>query len=117
MEVSFKDFNPNTPIKERYEYIVDYISHDFDLKFEDTFYLIKQLKHNQSSVVIFADAVVDFHIFDNVLHVQIDGEGFWYAENISLEIAREILKSTFEGCMDFGQYIPTTEREWEAYTL
>jgi hypothetical protein len=117
MEVSFTQFNQNIPTKDHYEYVVDYISHDFDLELEDTFYLVKQLKYNRSSVIIYAQAIADFHIFDNVLHVQIDGEGFWCAENISLETAKEILKVTFEGCEYFGQHIPGTTREWEAYTL
>lgn len=117
MEVNFTDFNPHTPVKERYEYIADYISHDFNLEFEEAFYLIKQLKHNRSSVIVYAQAIANFHIYDDKLHVQIDGEGFWCAENITVDIAREILKATFEGCDNFGQYIPNTSKEWEAYTL
>lgn len=117
MQVKFTDFNPNTLIKKHYEYIADYICHDFDLEFEDSLYLIRQLKHNRSSIVIYAQAIVDFHIFDYVLNVQIDGNGFWAAENISLEIASEILRNTFDGCEYFGQYVLTTTKEWEAYTL
>jgi hypothetical protein len=117
MKVSFIDFNPNTPVKDRYEYVIDYISQDFELNLDETFYLIQQLKHNRSSVIIYGEAIADFHIFDNALCVQIDGDGFWVAENISLEIAEKILTATFEGCEYFGQYIPDTYREWEAYTL
>ncbi|HEY0460837.1 MAG TPA: hypothetical protein VGC97_17000 [Pyrinomonadaceae bacterium] len=91
MRVTFSDFNPNTPIKERYEYIVDYISHDFDLEFEDAFYL-------------------------NALDVQIDGDGLWYAQNIDFETAEEILKAIYEGCEYFGQYLPGTSREWDTWT-
>jgi hypothetical protein len=117
MEVNFIDFNPNAAVKERYDYIADYISCDFDLGFEDAFYLIRQLKHNRSKVVIFGEAIADFHLYDDALHVQIDGFGFWFAENIDLEIAKEILKATFEGCEYFGQFITGTSKEWEAYTL
>jgi hypothetical protein len=116
MKVSFSDFNPNTPIKDRYEYIVDYISHEFDLKFEDALFLIEQLKHNRSRVVIYGQSIVDFHIFDNALHVQIDGQGFWCADNINIDIAKEILRVTFEGGVNFGQFIPGTTREWGAWT-
>lgn len=107
---------PNTPLKDRYEYVVDYISHDFDLAFEDAFYLIKQLKHNRSSVLIFAEAIADFHIYDDVLHVQIDGDGFWYAENIDLDMANAILRMVYNNYGDFGKFIPNTSREWEAWT-
>ena len=116
MEVSFTDFNPNTPTKDRYEYVIDYISHDFDLEFEDVFYLIKQLKHNRSSVVVYAEAIADFHIFDNALHIQIDGFGFWYADNIDLEMANRILRMIYNGCEEFGKYIPNTNIEWGAWT-
>ena len=51
-----------------------------------------------------------------LLHVQIDGQGFWFAENIDLEIAGKILKVLFEDCEYFGKYIPETTREWEAWT-
>jgi hypothetical protein len=105
MKVRFSNFNPNTPIKKRYEYIVDYISHDFDLEFEDAFYLIKQLKHNRSSVIIFGQAVADFLIYDNALDVQIDTDRFWYAQNIDLHSAEEILKATYQGCEKFCQYL------------
>jgi hypothetical protein len=116
MEITFIDFNPNTPIKNKYDYITDYISHDFDLEFEDAFFLIKQLKQNRSSIVVYGKAITEFHIYDNLLHVQIEGSGFWFAENIDLKTARIILKLTFEGCDYFGQYLPHTNKEWEAYT-
>lgn len=117
MKVSFIEFNPNVPVKEHYDYIADYVSTDFDLGLEETYQLIEQLKHNRSSVIVFAEANTDFHIHDGGLCVQIDGAGFWFAENITLEIAKDILKLTFEGCDYFGQYITGTSKEWEAYTL
>lgn len=116
MEVSFTDFNPNTPTKDRYEYVSDYISTTFDLDIEDTFYLIKQLKNHRSSVVIYAAAIVDFQFYDGSLCVQIDGDGFWFADSISLENVKEILKITFEDCTYFGQYLPKTDTEWGAWT-
>lgn len=116
MKVDFTDFNPNAILKDRYEYGIDYILHNFDLNFEDTYYLVKQLKHNTNSVVVYAESIADFHLFDEALHVQIDGQGFWFAENIDLEIAGKILKAVFEGCEYFGQYILETKKEWEAWT-
>lgn len=118
MKVSFQDFSPNTPDKDCYERGVDYLWHDFDLNLEDTFYLIEKLKTNRSSVIVyFPLASVDFHLFDNMLCVQIDADGFWFGENINLEMAKEILKVAFEGCSYFGSRIPNTNREWEAYSL
>ena len=118
MKIGFQDFSPNVPHKDRYECGIDYLWHDFDLEFEDAFYLIKQLKNNRSSVVIYAPlAVVDFYIFDNALHVQIDGDGFWHASNLSLEITKEILRITYEGCEHFGSQISGTNQEWDAYCV
>lgn len=117
MKVGFQDFSPNIPNKDRYESGVDYLWHDFDLEFEDTFYLIKQLKTNRSRVIVYApSAIVDFYLFDNMLCVQIDGDGFWHETNVDLETAQEILRVTFEGCEDFGSQISGTNREWECYS-
>jgi hypothetical protein len=118
MNVSFQDFSPNLPDKERYERGVDYLWHDFDLEFEDAFHLIKPLKNNRSSVIIYSpSAAVDFYIFDGMLCVQIDGDGFWHETNIDLKIAKEILKATYESCADFGTQIPGTNQQWEAYCV
>ncbi len=90
----------------------------FDLEFEDAFYLIKQLKRNRSSVAIYAPlATVDFFISNDALEVQIDGDSTWVASDLDLEVAREILRATYEGCEDFGSQIPGTNREWDAYFL
>lgn len=119
MNVTFDDYGPNVPDKERYEHGVDYLSHEFDLGFEDAFYLVSQLKNNRSSVQIGAPmASVLFYIFDNLLHVQIDGcgdPGFWHGSNLDLPTAREILRVATDGCEDFGMHIPGTDREWDVY--
>ena len=116
MNVSFKDFGANVPDKDRYERGVDYLWHEFDLEFEDAFYLVRQLKNNRSSVMICTpSAVVDFYIFNDELNVQIDADGFWHASNLGLDTAKEILKVAFEGCEHFGEYIPGTNLNWDVY--
>ena len=116
MNVSFNDFGAKVPDKDRYERGVDYLWHEFDLEFEDAFYLIKSLKNNRSSVMICApSAVVDFYIFDDELNVQIDGDGFWHGSNLDLDTAREILRVAVEGCEHFGERIPGTNLEWDVY--
>lgn len=118
MNISFQDFSPNIVDKDHYEYGVDYLSYEFNLELEDAFHLLTQLKNNKSNVIAYAPStVVDFYIFDNMLCVQIDSVGFWHQTNISLEVAKKILKATFEGCEDFGSQIPGTSDEWECYTL
>jgi hypothetical protein len=118
MNISFDDYGSNVPRKERYERGIDYLSHEFDLGFEDAFYLVSHLKNNRSSVSICAPAaIVEFYVFDNELNVQIDGygSGFWHASNLDLPTAREILRVASDGCEDFGARIHGTNREWDVY--
>ena len=118
MNVGFQIFSPDVPAKDFYERGVDYLLQDFDLEFEDAFNLLKQLKTNRSSVVVYAPSViVDFYLFDNMLCVQIDGDGFWHESNLDLETAKEILRVAFDGCDDFGSQVPGTNRQWEGHPL
>ena len=94
MKVSFKDFGPHVPDKDRYECGIDYLHHDLDLELEDAFYLVSQLKHNRSSVAIYTTStVVDFSIDRDGLSVQIDGDSTWVASDLDLDVAKEILKA------------------------
>jgi hypothetical protein len=115
MNVSFQDFGANVPGKDRYERGVDYLLHEFDLEFEDAFYLVEHLKNNRSSVTVYAAAIVDYYIFDDELNVQIDGDGFWHASELDLDTAKIILRVAFDGCEHFGEQIPSTNREWDVY--
>ena len=116
MNVSLKDFGANVPDKDRYERGIDYLWHEFDLEFEDAFYLVKQLKNNRSSVMVCTpSAIVDFYIFNDELNVQIDADGFWHGSNLDLDTAKEILRVAFKGCEHFGEYIPGTNRNWDVY--
>ena len=118
MNVGFQDFRPDVPDKDFYERGVDYLWQDFDLDLADTFNLLKQLKTNRSSLVVYAPSViVDFYIFDNMLCVQIDGDGFWHESDLDLETAKEILRVAFDGCDDFGSQVPGTNRHWEGHPL
>jgi len=116
MKVSFKDFGPHVPDKDRYERGIDYLYQHFDLELDDAFYLLSQLKHNHSSVAIYtASTVVNFSIDRDGLNVQIDGICTWVASDLDLDVAKEILKAVYEGCEDFGTTIPGTTIEWDAY--
>lgn len=48
MNVSLMDFGANVPEKKRSQQGVDYLHHEFDLEFEDAFYLVEHLKNNRS---------------------------------------------------------------------
>lgn len=120
MKVTYTQFNPNTPQKNLYHQGVDYLQEDFDLDFDDTFYLLKKLKNHRSHIWIEAKtANLDFYIeFDDTLWVEIYGyenSVMWAISEINLEIGKEILKFAFEG-KDFKDKIPSSKNHWDAYT-
>ena len=121
MKVSFTDFGKDIPKKNLYQQGVDFLQHGFDLEFDDALYLLKNLKNHRSNILIdAASASLDFYIeFDNTLWVEIygyDNSVSWAVSEIDVEIGEEILKMAFDG-REFGNSIPTTEREWDAYAI
>ena len=50
MKVKFDHFSPNAVEREGYKEGVDYLRHQFDLEFDDTLHLLKQLKNHRSSL-------------------------------------------------------------------
>jgi|GEM_PF-4393042 len=95
---------------------------DFDLGFDETLYLLKELKNDRSSLDIRApNSSLGFSITDidgkDLLSVEIDQfDGLWAVAEIDLEIGTEILRIAFAG-EQFGIHIPTTDREWDAYYI
>ena len=118
MRVSFTHFSPLAPTRNLYQQGVDYLKHDFDLKYEDVLYLLKELRNHRSSLWIDAPACsLDFYIEgDGSLWVEIYGNnGLWAVSEIAPAVGVEILRIAFDGG-EFGEMIPTTERTWDAYS-
>jgi hypothetical protein len=120
MKVSFTNFGLNVPEKNLYQQGIDYLQHDTDLEFDDVLFLLKNLKNHRSHVWIDTpSASLDFYIeFDNTLWVELYGNNnsvSWAVSEIDFNIGEEILKMAFAGC-DFGNKIPNTGREWDAYS-
>ena len=44
MKVSFTHFSPNAVVRVHYQRGVDYLEHNFDLEFDDTLYLLRELR-------------------------------------------------------------------------
>lgn len=118
MKVSYTHFSPGAVIRERYQKGVDYLEQEFDLGFDDTLYLLKELRNHRSSLwVDTPNSRVEFSIAsDGILCVDIEcwGNGLWAASDITLEAGIEILRIAFDGG-EFGELIPTTDQEWGAY--
>ena len=118
MKVKFDHFSPNAVEREGYKEGVDYLRHQFDLEFDDTLHLLKQLKNHRSSLDLYApNCCVQFYIAqDGSLSVELDTDtGLWACADVGMEAAIEIVRRTFAG-EEFGWNIPTTDREWDAYS-
>ena len=80
MKVSYSHFSPNAPIRDLYQEGADYLRHDFDFGFDETLYLLKELKNHRSSLWVDAPASsLNFYIEnDGSLWVEIYGNrGLW----------------------------------------
>ena len=119
MKVSYTHFSPNAPVRNLYQEGADYLRHDFDFGFEDALYLLKELKNHRSSLWVDVPACgLNFYIeSDGSLWVEIYGNnGLWAVSEIDLVVGTEILRIAFDGG-EFGEHIPTTSREWDAYSV
>jgi hypothetical protein len=118
MKTSFTHFSPNAAARDHYTQGVDYLTHDFDLEFDDTLYLLRELRNHRSRLSVQASRnSVDFYIeSDGSLRVEIyDDNGLWADSEVEVGVAVEILRMAFAGA-EFGKFIPTTNREWDAYS-
>jgi hypothetical protein len=120
MKVHFNHFSAAAVERERYQEGVDYLSQEFDLEFEDTLYLLTSLKNRRCTLSVKAPhSSLYFYVADDSsLRVEIDDfeSGLWADTEVDLGIATEILRMASVG-QSFGETIPTTEREWDAYSI
>ena len=119
MKVCYTHFSPNAVIRERCREGVDYLNHNFDLGFDDTVYLLKELKKNERCTLSIQTAKSSLYFFidsEKNLWVDLDDiSSLWAQSEVSLEAATEIIRIAFEGG-DFDELIPTTDKEWDAYS-
>ena len=119
MKVSFTHFSPNAVVRVHYQRGVDYLEHNFDLEFNDTLYLLRELRNDRSSLSVTAPKChLNFYVeSDGSLRVEIDGvNGLWADPGVEVEVAVKILRMAFAD-QEFGKFIPTTNREWDAYSV
>src|ERR1044072_407491 len=119
MKVCYTHFSPGAVVRERYQRGVDYLDHEFDLGFDDTLYLLQELKGDRNSLWVGSSECSLYFTFDTsegTLWVDLDAmNGLWASSDVTLEAATEILRIVFEGG-EFGDLVPTTDREWAAYS-
>lgn len=117
MLVRYKHFSPGAVIRNRYQEGVDYLEHEFDLEFDDTLYLLRELRDRNNLWIDTPECTLNFSIDGEAnLWVDIDGKNnFWAASEITLDAAVEILRIAIAGG-PFDEHIPTTDQEWGAYS-
>src|SRR5678810_1240639 len=73
MKVSFTHFSPNAVVRVHYQRGVDYLEHNFDLEFNDTLYLLRELRNDRSSLSVTAPTChLNFYVeSDGSLRVEI----------------------------------------------
>ena len=119
MKVNHHQFNLDTPAKDLYQQGVDFLQHDFELNFDETFHLLKNLQNHRSSLFVeSATCALSFYIEkDNSLWVEVmDSANLWAISKIDLEIAKEILKIAVADGI-FEEHMPTTNRFWDGYSI
>jgi hypothetical protein len=117
MKVRLKQFSAAAPLRDHYQEGVDYLCQEFDLELKDAVFLVRELRNHRSGLSVEGiKSSVEFYIeSDDSLRVEIYGDdGFWSDTEVDSEIASEILRMVDTG-ESFGNFIPTTEREWDAY--
>lgn len=119
MKVCYTHFSPNAVIRERYREGVDYLNHNFDLGFDDTLYLLKELTKNERCNLSIQTPKTSLYFFidsDKNLWVDLDDlSSLWAQSEVTMEAATEILRIAFDGG-EFNELIPTTDKEWDAYS-
>ena len=116
MKVSYKHVTRGAPNG------VPGLYQDFDFGFDETLFLLRELKNDRSCLLIRAtNSALDFYISEtdgkDVLWIELDQQdGLWAVAEINLEIGTEILRMAFAD-EQFGIHIPLTDREWDAYSI
>ena len=119
MKVHYTHFSENAVVRERYREGVDYLNHDFDLGFDDTLYLLNELKKNERCTLWMQNEKTSLYFFighEKKLWVDLDDvSSLWAQSEVSLEAATEIIRILFDSG-EFSELIPTTDKEWDAYS-
>jgi hypothetical protein len=117
MKVCYTHFSQNAVVRERYREGVDFLDHHFDLGFDDTLYLLKELKNERCALSMQTPKTSLYFFIDSEKKLWVDLDdvsSLWAQSEVTLEAATEIIRIVFDGG-EFNELIPTTEKEWDAY--
>lgn len=117
MKLTLHCFKSNIPREKVCQPGVEYEVFDIEVGPDQAFSFFDRLIFPRDSFYLEAsmDYLVDFWKHEKSIWVEVTGSEFWATSEVSLDEAKAIIDSLDRG-ERFGNLIPTTMREWDAYT-
>jgi hypothetical protein len=119
MRLTLHSFRPDVTRDKICQQGVDYQASNFDVVPEEACAFFDRLVQPRDHFYLNdpEDYLVEFWKEDDgAIWVEITGTEFWATSEVRLNEARAIIEGLFRG-KSFCRHIPTTEREWDAYSL
>lgn len=119
MKLTFEEYKPGTPERERYELGVDYFEHQQEVNPEEAFEFVERLNHERDRIYIRdpeSDLLDIWKEEDGTLWVEIMGDNFWATSAVSTDSLKEIIGMVSRR-EPFNDYIPGTDQIWDAYSF
>ncbi|MCA1614236.1 MAG: hypothetical protein LC800_08875 [Acidobacteria bacterium] len=118
MKVTLSRYEEGVPARGLYRKGVDFHHAEFDAGCAEAAALLASLKGHRSNLGVEApNTYLCFYIeSDGSLWVEVVGDDFWAVSRIDLTAGAEIIRLASAGS-PFGERVPTTGREWDAYGL
>lgn len=117
MRVIVTQFEGATPTTGYLQAGNDYSEYEAEFDQEDAILLLRRL-HPSRSCVLFkgATSTAEFHLQpDRLINLEISSlNAFWAISEVSDSEAESIIRTLYGG-EDFGELIPGTKREWDAW--
>ena len=117
MKLTLHSFRYDVPLEKVCQPGVDYEVFESQVEPEQVLHFLNSLVLPRDSFHLDAatDYLVDFWKHEQSVWVEITCKTFWATSEVSIDEARAIIDCLHRG-ESFGNCIPATEREWDAYT-
>jgi len=117
MKLTSYSFNSDVPPEKVCRPGIDYRVHEADVTPEGALtFFGKLIRPRDSFCLETPEWLLDFWKHEGAIRVEVTGAEFWATSEISAEEARAVIETLGRGGKFAGR-IPTTGREWDAYSL
>ncbi len=118
MRLTLHSFKSDVPKDKICQPGVEYQVHEFNVGTEEAFTFFDKLIYPRDSFYLenSTNYFLDFWKEDNSLWVEITGAEFWAYSEVTPEAAKTIIEM-IDRRETFGEHIPTTDQEWDAYAF